>query len=61
MRVQRAEMYEASKTPVGERAAKYVAAVEKKLLERRMPAHVAARIAREKAPSWVKEALDGAA
>lgn len=58
MRVQRAEMFNASTVPVGERAAKYVAAVEKKLLERRMPAHIAARVARERAPSWVREALD---
>ncbi len=58
MRVQRAEMFEASGVPVEQRATRYVAAVEKKLIERGMPVHVAARRAREKAPSWVREALD---
>lgn len=57
MRVQRAEMFEASSVPVGDRAARYVASVEKKLIERGMPARVAGVRAREKAPSWVREAL----
>ena len=60
MRVQRAEMFEASQVPVGDRAARYVEAVEKKLIERGMPARVAGMRAREKAPSWVREALAGA-
>lgn len=60
MRVQRAEMFEASTVPVGDRAARYVEAVEKKLIERGMPARVAGMRAREKAPSWVREALAGA-
>ena len=60
MRVQRAEMFEASQVPVGDRAARYVASVEKKLIERGMPARVAGMRAREKAPSWVREALAGA-
>lgn len=57
MRVQRAEMFEASRMPARDRAERYVAAVEKKMLERGMPASVAARKAREKAPAWAKEAL----
>jgi len=59
MRVQRAEMFEASQVPVGDRAARYVASVEKKLIERGMPARVAGMRARERAPSWVREALAG--
>ena len=59
MRVQRAEMFEASTVPVGDRAARYVEAVEKKLIERGMPARVAGVRARERAPSWVKKALAG--
>jgi DNA repair protein RadD len=59
MRVQRAEMFEASQVPVGDRAARYVASVEKKLIDRGMPARVAGMRARERAPSWVREALNG--
>jgi hypothetical protein len=51
-------MFEASGIPAAKRAESYVAAVEKKLIERGMPVHVAVRRAREKAPSWVREALD---
>lgn len=61
MRVQRAEMFEASGIPAAKRAESYVASVERTLIQRGMPAHVAARRAREKAPQWVREALDGAA
>lgn len=58
MRVQRAEMFEASGMPARARAEKYVAAVERAMVERGMPAHVAAKRAREKAPSWVREAFE---
>lgn len=58
MRVQRAEMFEASGIPARERAEKYVAAVAKTMIERGMPASVAAKRAREKAPSWVREAFN---
>lgn len=60
MRVQRAEMFEASSVPVGDRAARYVERLTETLGKRGMPGHVAARVAREKAPSWVREALAGA-
>jgi len=60
MRVQRAEMFEASGMPARARAEKYVAAVERVMIERGMPAHVAAKRAREKAPSWVREAFNAA-
>jgi DNA repair protein RadD len=58
LRVQRAEMFEASGIPAAKRAESYVASVERTLIQRGMPAHVAARRAREKAPQWVREALD---
>lgn len=58
MRIQRAEMFEASGMPARERAEKYVAAVERAMVERGMPAHIAAKRAREKAPSWVREAFN---
>lgn len=57
LRVQRAEMFEASGIPAAKRAESYVASVERTLIQRGMPAHVAARRAREKAPQWVREAL----
>ena len=60
MRIQRAEMFEASGMPARERAEKYVAAVERAMVERGMPASAAAKRAREKAPSWVREAFNAA-
>lgn len=56
MRVQRAEMFEASGIPTRVRAEQYVKSVEQKLA-RHMPPSVASRRAREKAPQWVREAL----
>lgn len=58
MRVQRAEMFEASGIPAPKRAAQYVESVARTLVQRGMPAHVAARRARERAPQWVREALN---
>jgi hypothetical protein len=57
MRVQRAEMFDASGIPVGDRAARYVERLTETLGKRGMPSHVAAQVARERAPSWVREAL----
>lgn len=57
MRVQRAELYAQSGVAPELRAARYVEAVERRMVERGMPVHVAGRIAREKAPAWVREAL----
>jgi superfamily II DNA or RNA helicase len=59
MRVQRAELYAQSGVAPELRAARYVEAVERRMVERGMPVHVAGRIAREKAPAWVREALRG--
>jgi hypothetical protein len=59
--VQRAELYAQSGVAPELRAARYVEAVERRMVERGMPVHVAGRVAREKAPAWVREALDGAA
>ena len=60
MRVQRAEMFEASTVPVAERAAKYIDGTERSMVARGMRPAKAAMMAREKAPSWVREALAGA-
>ena len=57
MRVQRAEMFAASSMSATERARKYVEATERVMVQRGMPAHVASKRARERAPEWVKMAL----
>ena len=59
MRVQRAEMYEASTIPVAVRAQRYVEGTERAMTQRGMRPEKAAILARAKAPSWVKEALRG--
>ena len=61
MRVQRAELYAQSGVAPELRAARYVEAVERRMVEQGMPVHVAGRVAREKAPAWVREALAQAA
>ena len=61
MRVQRAELYAQSGVAPELRAARYVEAVERRMVEQGMPVRIASRIAREKAPAWVREALHGAA
>jgi superfamily II DNA or RNA helicase len=60
-RIQRAELYAQSTVPPADRAARYIAATERAMIARGMPARVAARVARSKAPAWVTEALHGAA
>lgn len=60
-RIQRAELYAQSTVPPADRAARYIAATERAMIARGMPARVAGRVAREKAPAWVTEALRGAA
>lgn len=59
-RIQRAELYAQSTVPPADRAARYLAATERAMVARGMPVHVAARVARTKAPAWVTEALHGA-
>lgn len=61
LRVQRAEMFAASEMPPRVRAEKYVDGTVRAMVLRGMPAHVAARKAREKAPQWVKSALSDSA
>jgi hypothetical protein len=61
MRVQRAEMFAASEIPVEARAQQYIAATVRAMVRNsngRMPEYVAVKRAREKAPSWVKTALE---
>lgn len=60
LRVQRAELVAQSGIPVGVRARRYVEGVERCMVARGMQPHVASRVAREKAPQWVKEALRAA-
>jgi superfamily II DNA or RNA helicase len=60
-RIQRAEIYAQSTVPPAQRAERYLAATERAMVARGMAAHVAARVARTKAPAWVVEALHGAA
>lgn len=57
MRVQRAEMFAMSTVPVTDRAARYVEATERAMVARGMSPRRAARLARAKAPAWVREAL----
>ena len=57
MRVQKAEMFEASGVPVEDRARKYIDGTERAMVARGMRPAKAAMMAREKAPSWVREAL----
>ena len=56
LRVQRAEMWEASGMPAAKRAELYVEAVARKLMARGMSAARAYAMARARAPGWVKEA-----
>jgi len=58
MRVQRAEMFAMSTVPVGARAMRYVEATERAMVARGMRPEKAAIVARAKAPSWVREALN---
>lgn len=58
MRVQRAEMFAASEIPVELRAQKYVEGTVRAMVSRGMPEYIAVKRAREKAPSWVKTALE---
>ena len=61
LRVQRAEMFAASDMPVEVRARKYVDATVRAMVRNsngRMPEHIAVKRAREKAPAWVREALE---
>jgi superfamily II DNA or RNA helicase len=61
MRVQRAEMFAASEIPVEARAQQYIAATVRAMVRNsngRMPEYIAVKRAREKAPSWVKTALE---
>jgi hypothetical protein len=57
MRVQRAELYAQSGVSPAYRAQQYIQGTERRMVERGMPVHVAGRVAREKAPAWVREAL----
>lgn len=61
LRVQRAEMFAASDMPVEVRAQRYVDATVRAMVRNsngRMPEHIAVKRAREKAPAWVREALE---
>lgn len=59
MRIQRAEMFNASGIPPKDRAEKYIAAIERTMIQRGMPTHIASKKARERVPSWVREAMKG--
>lgn len=56
LRVQRAELWEASGMPATKRAELYVEAIARKLMARGMSAARAHAVARSRAPAWVKEA-----
>lgn len=58
-RIQRAELYAQSGVPADLRAKRYLAAIERAMVGRGMPPQRAAVIARQKAPAWVSEALNG--
>lgn len=58
LRVQRAEMFDASAIPLDERSRLYREGIERKLLRSGKPAHVAARIAARAVPPWERKSAE---